>query len=59
MGSLVISDKTFSHVHEMASTESNTGAMIEGNCNRAKKKKKGNYFSFSELIKDPQVHMFD
>lgn len=36
IGSLVISDKTFSHVQEMASTESSTGAMTDGNCQRAK-----------------------
>lgn len=39
MGSLVISERTFSHVQEMASTESNTGVMIEGNCSAEKAKK--------------------
>lgn len=38
MGSLVISERTFSHVQEMASTESNTGVMIEGNCSAEKAK---------------------
>lgn len=36
MGSLVISDRTFSQVQEMASTESSTGVMIEGNYRRGK-----------------------
>lgn len=39
MGSLVISERTFSHVQEMASTESNTGVMIEGNYSAEKAKK--------------------
>lgn len=38
MGSLVISERTFSHVQEMASTESNTGVMIEGNYSAEKAK---------------------
>lgn len=38
MGSLVISDRTFSQVQEMASTESSTGVTIEGNYRRRKQR---------------------
>lgn len=38
MGSLVISERTFSQVQEMASTESSTGVMIEGNYRRRKQR---------------------
>lgn len=36
IGSLVISESTFSQVQEMASTESSTGVIIEGNYRRGK-----------------------
>lgn len=57
MGSLVISDKTFSHVQEMASTESRTGTMTEGDCKTAKELR--HHFCFSEHFHDPWVHRFD